>query len=234
MSLRDQNIHQEGDVLYLGIQSLPLHWGVCPSTMKTFTEQGNSLEISTPNVTANKSRYIIRDFLEEARTKDRPYVVGWPYMRFYAEVPIRSPAGFVIGGYCVVDNRPRQNFGDAEVNLLQEISDNIGNHLELMRMRQDFERAERLMKGLSFFVEGQSSIRVPSRTGPPPPSFPGNGEANAISSSAQSEVDGATSNSSHTLGFDDALEPVTDLEVNRRAIEESRGTSDIDVTLKDT
>jgi signal transduction histidine kinase/CheY-like chemotaxis protein len=202
--------------------------------MKTFTEQGNSLEISTPNVTANKSRYIIRDFLEEARTKDRPYVVGWPYMRFYAEVPIRSPAGFVIGGYCVVDNRPRQNFGDAEVNLLQEISDNIGNHLELMRMRQDFERAERLMKGLSFFVEGQSSIRVSSRTGPPPPSFPGNGEANAISSSAQSEVDGATSNSSHTLGFDDALEPVTDLEVNRRAIEESRGTSDIDVKLKDT
>src|SRR5947209_17615943 len=136
-------------------------------------------------------------------------------MRFYAEVPIRSPAGFVIGGYCVVDNRPRQDFGDAEVNLLQEISDNIGNHLELMRMKQDFERAERLMKGLSFFVEGQSSIRVSSRTGPPPPpppptSLPGNGEANAISSSAQSEADGAASNSSHTLGFDDVLHPVAD------------------------
>jgi len=239
VSLREQDIHQEGDALYLGIQSLPLHWGVCPSTIKTFTERGNSLEISTPNVTANKSRYIIRDFLEEARTKDRPYVVGWPYMRFYAEVPIRSPAGFVIGGYCVIDNKPRHDFGDAEVSLLQEISDRVGNHLELMRMKQDFERAERLMKGLSFFVEGQSSIRVSPRTGPPPSSIPGNGEANAIPSSAQSEADGATSNSSHTLGFDDVLEPRTDsmktsVEVNGRASEESQGISDIDVKSKDT
>jgi signal transduction histidine kinase/CheY-like chemotaxis protein len=239
VSLHEQDIHREGDALYLGIQSLPLHWGVCPSTIKTFTERGNLLEISTPNVTANKSRYIVHDFLEEDRTKDRPYVVGWPYMRFYAEVPIRSPAGFVIGGYCVIDNKPRHDFGDAEVSLLQEISDRIGNHLELMRMKQDFERAERLMKGLSFFVEGQSSIRVSPRTGPPPSSVPGHGEANAIPSSAQSEADGATSNSSHTLGFDDVPEPVTDsmetsVEVNRRAIEESRGISDIDVKLKGT
>jgi signal transduction histidine kinase/CheY-like chemotaxis protein len=235
VSLRKQDIHQEGDALYLGIQTLPLHWGICPSTIKTFTEPGNSLDISTPNITANKSRYIIRDFLKEAGTKDRPYVVGWPYMRFYAEVPIRSPTGFVIGSYCVVDNKSRQDFGDAEVGLLQEISDAIGNHLELMRMKQDFERAERLMKGLSFFVEGQSSIRASSGTGPPPPSLPGNGEANTISSSAQSEVGGATSNSSHTLGFDDVSEPLTDpmemsVAVSRRAIE----NSDIDAKLKDT
>ena len=172
VSLRHRDIHKEGDALYLGIQSLPLYWGVCPSTMKTFTEPGTSLELATPNITANRTRYIVRDFLEEPRLKDRPYVSEWPFMRFYAEVPIRSPSGFVIGGYCVIDDKPRGAFGDAEVQTLQEISDSIANHLELMRMKQDFERAERLMKGLSSFVEGQSTIRLSSSSGPPTLSLP--------------------------------------------------------------
>src|SRR5450432_1306231 len=54
VSLCEQDTHKVGDTLYLGIQSLPLHWGVCPSTMKTFTDPGTSLEISTTNITANR------------------------------------------------------------------------------------------------------------------------------------------------------------------------------------
>jgi hypothetical protein len=70
VSLCEQHIHKQGDALYLGIQSLPLYWGVCPSTMKTFTDLGTTLELSTQNITANRTRYIVRDFLEEARLKD--------------------------------------------------------------------------------------------------------------------------------------------------------------------
>ena len=181
VSLNEKEIHTEGDGLYLGIQSLPLEWGVCPSTMKVFTEPGTSLTLSTPNLDASKSRYIVRDFLKENRLKDRPYVAGWPFMRFYAEVPIKSPAGYVVGGFCVIDDQPRTAFGDAEVRILSEIAGSITNHLEFMRMRQDYARAERLMKGLSYFVEGQSSIRVSSRSGLPDSPSPGviimNGDA---------------------------------------------------------
>jgi signal transduction histidine kinase/CheY-like chemotaxis protein len=206
LSLREQDIHKEGDALYLGIQSLPLYWGVCPSTMKTFTDLGTSLELSTPNITANRTRYIVRDFLEEVRLKDRPYVVEWPFMRFYAEVPIRSPTGYVIGGYCVIDDRPRGEFGDAEVRTMQEISDSIANHLELMRMKQDFERAERLMKGLSSFVEGQSSIRLPSSSGPSAFSLPGGAAASAVPTLGQFDAHGAMSNGGHAYALDDGPE----------------------------
>ena len=181
VSLNEKEIHAEGDALYLGIQSLPLEWGVCPSTMKVFTDPGTSLTLSTPNLVASKSRYIVRDFLKENRLKDRPYVAGWPFMRFFAEVPIKSPAGYVVGGFCVIDDQPRTAFGDAEVRILSEIAGSITNHLEFMRMRQDYDRAERLMKGLSYFVEGQSSIRASSRSGLPDSPSPGmitmNGDA---------------------------------------------------------
>ena len=164
VSLLEQHIHGEGDALFLGVQSLPLHFGVCPSTIKAFTDTTSRYSISTANVTADVSRYVIRDFTLEDGTKDRPYVAGWPFMRFYAEVPLRSPSGYVIGSYCVSDNRPRAVFRDDDVAVLQEISNVIANHLELMRMKQDYERAERLMRGLSSFVEGQSSIRDPSHS----------------------------------------------------------------------
>ena len=238
VSLREQDIHGEDDALYLGIQSLPLYWGVCPSTMKTFTDLGTSLEISTPNITANRTRYIIRDFLEEARLKDRPYVVEWPYMRFYAEVPIRSPAGFVIGGYCVIDDKPRGAFGDAEVQTLQEISDSVANHLELMRMKQDFERAERLMKGLSSFVEGQSSIRFSSNSGSSAFSSLER-EASGVPSSGRSDVDGTVSNSDQSLPLGGVFEHASDpmekcADVDHKATNSSRHSSDLAPTSEGT
>jgi hypothetical protein len=32
-------------------------------------------------------------------------VKGWPHMRCYVEVPLTSSKGYVIGSYCIVDNR---------------------------------------------------------------------------------------------------------------------------------
>ena len=238
VSLREQDTHKEGDALYLGIQSLPLYWGVCPSTIKTFTDMGTSLELSTPNITANRTRYIVRDFLEESRLKDRPYVREWPYMRFYAEVPIRSPSGFVIGGYCVIDDKPRGAFGDAEIQTLQEISDSIANHLELMRMKQDFERAERLMKGLSSFVEGQSTIRLPSSSCLPALSLPEGRAASTVPSSGQSETNVAMLNGGHSPMLDDVLENASDpkessADVNREVFGNALQTLDNTPTSQD-
>jgi hypothetical protein len=74
-------------------------------------------------------------------------------MRFYAEVPLFSPSGYVLGSYCVVDDSPREEFGDAEVALLQEVSDAIALHLENTRSVHYHRRAEDLVKGLTSFVK---------------------------------------------------------------------------------
>jgi len=153
VSLRITDQHLTNDGIYLGARRLDLEWGVCPHTIRLFTSQDLSYAIDTANITANQTRYIIRDFTKEDCFKDRPYVREWPHMRFYAEVPLFSPSGYVLGSYCVVDDSPREEFGDAEVALLQEVSDAIALHLENTRSVHYHRRAEDLVKGLTSFVK---------------------------------------------------------------------------------
>lgn len=155
ISLRRNEKHLPDDGLYLGVRALDLVWGVCPHTIRLFTGQDTSYEVDTENVTANRTRYIIRDFTREDCFKDRPYVLEWPHMRFYAEVPLISPSGYVLGSYCVVDDRPRESFPEEDVEILQEISDAIANHLENMRITHYHSRFERLVKGLTDFSKDQ-------------------------------------------------------------------------------
>lgn len=153
MSLRNADKHLPGDGVYIGVRALDLVWGVCPHTIKLFTSTDPASNIDTDNVTANRSRYIIRDFTKEDCFRDRPYVRDWPHMRFYAEVPLVSAAGYVLGSYCIVDDKPRDKFDDEEVAVLQEVSDAIAAHLENVRLVHFHRRAESLMKGLTSFVK---------------------------------------------------------------------------------
>jgi hypothetical protein len=89
-------------------------------------------------------------------------VTGWPYFRFYAEVPLYSPSGFVLGSYCVVDDEPRPGFGseeeDGNVEVLREIADAIGAHLENKRIVEFHRRSENLVRGLTGFVKCHSKF----------------------------------------------------------------------------
>ncbi|CAG7921549.1 unnamed protein product [Penicillium olsonii] len=157
ISLRDKARHDPGNGIYLGACSLNLTWGVCPHTIRLFTGREPN-EIESANVTANKSRYIIRDFTQEDCFKDRPYVKEWPHMRFYAEVPLFSASGYVLGSYCIVDDKPWTEFGDDQVRDLQEVADAIGHHLENVRRGQVHLRAERLVKGLTNFAKAHTDF----------------------------------------------------------------------------
>lgn len=169
ISLEDKDLHDENDAIYLGRQVLPIYWGVCPGTIQTFTDTNDKYAMETNNISANKTRYIIRNFMEDESYRDRPYVSGWPFMRFYAEVPVHSPRGLVIGTYCVVDNQPRSEFSDQNVKVLEEIARSISHYLELTRMKLDYDRAVKLMTGLSSFIDNQRNgadtrLKLPDRT----------------------------------------------------------------------
>jgi hypothetical protein len=158
ISLRDKDKHLPNDGLYLGAQSLDLIWGVCPHAISVFTGRDMSCAIDTDNITANRTRYIIRDLKQEEMFKDRPYVRAWPYMRFYAEVPLYSPSGFVLGSYCVIDDKPREEFSEDEVNTLREVADAVARHLEHVRIVHCHRRSERLIKGLTNFVKDHADF----------------------------------------------------------------------------
>ncbi|OQE17229.1 hypothetical protein PENSTE_c021G07744 [Penicillium steckii] len=177
ISLRNVDKHDPDDGIYLGARSLDLVWGVCPHTIRLFTSEDQTYEVDTQNVTANRTRYIIRDFTKEDCFKDRPYVVDWPHMRFYAEVPLTSPAGYVLGSYCVVGDQPREEFSDEEIDILQEISDAIANHLENKRIAHYHSRFERLVTGLTDFSKDHPGIEL-------------RGSANSPSESENSTIQG--------------------------------------------
>jgi signal transduction histidine kinase len=172
ISLRHKDQHLPDDGIYLGFRTLDLAWGVCPHTIKLFTAQDTSLELDTPNITANRTRYIIRNFADEECFRYRPYVVDWPHMRFYAEVPLFSPSGHVLGSYCVVDDSPRLAFGDTEVALLQEIADAVAHHLENARIVHFHRRAEKLVKGVTDLVANPSDSEAELKESYPFASLP--------------------------------------------------------------
>lgn len=53
------------------------------------------------------STMVIPDTLLDRRFNTSPYVLGAPYIRFYAGHPINGPEGHRIGALCVVDSAPR-------------------------------------------------------------------------------------------------------------------------------
>jgi hypothetical protein len=90
VSLYDRDKCDEGDEISLGARILDVNWGICPNTIRVFTATDDSKHISTPLITANSECYVMNDLSAMEQFKDKSYVLGWPYMRFYAEVPIHS------------------------------------------------------------------------------------------------------------------------------------------------
>jgi hypothetical protein len=72
-SLLDNSIRSE-DGLYLGVRALELAFGVCAQTIQIFTSDDRT--IRTPNVYADNTRYIIKDFTADPHFVSRPYVKG--------------------------------------------------------------------------------------------------------------------------------------------------------------
>jgi signal transduction histidine kinase len=83
-------------------------------------------------------------------------------MRSYLEVPLRTKGGAVIGSYCVVDTNPR-DFSQRDIITLAEISTCIVDHLNLLRYKQEHDRAQHLIQGLGTIVA--SSLESPLSDG---------------------------------------------------------------------
>jgi hypothetical protein len=142
-----------------GAGAIDISMTVCLNTLPTFVHTDGSFNIETPNVSASPTQYLIRDFSEHDYFKARPYVTGWPYMRFYYEVPLLSPIGLVVGSYCVVHNETRPDPTSGDLKVMQEIAATIVRHLEHLRIHEEHTRAARLLKGLDLFVQGEGSVR---------------------------------------------------------------------------
>ncbi|KXX73456.1 Hybrid signal transduction histidine kinase B [Madurella mycetomatis] len=149
------------DTIAIGVCKINNCDGVCPATMKAFMDETGEWVRTGPDVIANRTRYIINDFRTHPDYKDRPYVTGYPYFTSYLEVPLVSPLGYLLGSYCVVDNKHNNFDNDDIVGVMNEIASAIMVHLENVRIRQSRGRSEQLIQGLSSFIRHQPSTQQP-------------------------------------------------------------------------
>ena len=77
---------------------------------------------------------IVPDATKDPRFADNPLVTGEPHIRFYAGVPLCTPAGEKIGTLCIIDRKPRPHFPDSEQRNLIDLAALVIDKLELRRL----------------------------------------------------------------------------------------------------
>lgn len=119
----------------------------------------SSAIIAEFNQPQDPQKYVfIADLLEDAKYKI--YHAKSPRLRSLVAVPLKSVMhGFIIGTYCVIDDRPRESVSEFEIQFMREIATIVGEHLEAERMKRVQHRAERMIKALGLFIEGKSTLR---------------------------------------------------------------------------
>lgn len=83
---------------------------------------------------AQADALIVLDAALDPRFHDNPLVIGPPFIRFYAGIPLQAPSGHAIGTLCLADTRPRNSFSDTDRQILRQLSDLILDRMELRRL----------------------------------------------------------------------------------------------------
>ena len=73
---------------------------------------------------------IVHDALEDPRFMYSPLVTGAPYIRFYAGVPLTTPAGHNIGTLCIIDRIPR-TLSFEQIDMLRDLACIVMDEIEL-------------------------------------------------------------------------------------------------------
>jgi len=78
---------------------------------------------------------VIPDTKKDERFSDNPMVVGKPYIRFYAGVPIMSADGEPVGVFCIKDTKPR-TFSKDDEEVLMGLAQWAGMELKAVDLKK--------------------------------------------------------------------------------------------------
>jgi diguanylate cyclase (GGDEF)-like protein/PAS domain S-box-containing protein len=106
---------------------------------------------------------IVPDTAADPRFQNSPLVTGPDGIRFYAGAPLITPHGFCIGILCVMDRRPRDDFGKSETQTLREVALVVMRELEGRRKLNDLQFFQEMNTEIAQAKDFQSSMEAALR-----------------------------------------------------------------------
>ena len=97
-------------------------------------------------IVADGRPLIVPDALADPRFAANPLVIGDPFIRFYAGVPLRAHNGEVLGALCVIDRAERAAPQQREMERLEDFAAIIMAEAELRRIAVERDEAERMLE----------------------------------------------------------------------------------------
>lgn len=85
---------------------------------------------------------VIPDLREDQRTRNLAIVIGQPYLRFYAGMPLITQDGYTVGTLCLIDMQPRGQLSIVQQSALQEFAALV---TEVMELRVRYQRSEQAL-----------------------------------------------------------------------------------------
>lgn len=102
----------------------------------------------------NNGPLVIPDTRIHPIGQNHPYVIGEPYVRFYAGVPLAGPRGHKIGTFCLVDTEPHE-FGEDKLGALVAFASLVEREINLSDI---IETQNELLKTRHQLVETQQAL----------------------------------------------------------------------------
>ncbi|MBD2490554.1 GAF domain-containing protein [Aulosira sp. FACHB-615] len=88
---------------------------------------------------------VINDTLQNEQYAANPVVTGYPYIRFYAGVPLVSPDGQILGTLCAIDPKPRE-LNQKQIEALSALGRQVISQLELRRHLVEKQQTEEFLR----------------------------------------------------------------------------------------
>jgi signal transduction histidine kinase len=139
----------DGEGLLLCGTAVPRSQSICSQVVKRTLEGAQILGGD------DLPLYVINDV--SPQFVENSYFSNWPHS-FYAAVPIQTSRGIDIGSLGIYGDQPSIELDEVAVALMQDISRTIMEYLSAVRAREGQRRADRMVRGVGSFVEGEASL----------------------------------------------------------------------------
>ncbi|GAK66680.1 uncharacterized protein PAN0_014d4903 [Moesziomyces antarcticus] len=96
---------------------------------------------------------VIFDAAKDWRFSGNPLVKGSPDIRFYAGSPLRTSDGLNIGALCLIDDKPRTQFGPRQRHTLKEFARVVMREMQLLRDKIQFSMRDRMQRSVELFTK---------------------------------------------------------------------------------